>query len=342
MSQYNECLNQVKEYTIYNDELEVSAINFGASVTAIKTRDKEGNMENILASFQDIESYFSSPGPYLNAMVGPVAGRIAYGKYEIDGETRQLSINNGVNHLHGGASGISKQFFDVIEEVIDEKKILRFVLDTNHVVDGFSGDFHYEIKYILEKNTFTIESTCWPKQRTILNMTSHMYFNLSGELKRSIEGHLLMVPANHKTLIHDEGHPYEIVPIESGSAFDFRVPKKIGENFEIGDDEFAITRGYDTCFVLDNGNKIVLEDEISGRILEVITDQRSVVVYSANYFDEQLILNEGRKGQPFCSIALETQDIPNVVNIAPSDAKIYDENSPYSQKTTYIFGMINE
>ena len=336
MCQYKDELSKVIEYTISNDEVELSVLNFGATVTSIRTKDKDGKVENILASFDDVESYFSKPGPYLNAMVGPVAGRIGYGQYSINGEVHSLSINNGKNHLHGGTSGISKQFFNVEKDT----NSITLTLDTDHDVDGFTGTYHYEIKYILNKNTLTIEAKCTPENKTILNMTSHMYFNLSGELKNSINEHLLTLPASKKTKIHEDGQPCCIMPIIEGSAFDFRTAKLIGRNFEIGDEEFNITRGYDTAFVLNGDEPIELVDKESGRTLEIHTDQKSVVVYSANYFDDDLTLNEGRKGYPFSCLAMETQDTPNGINIEGVSTKIYDKDTPYNQKTTYIFGII--
>ena len=327
---------ELKEYVIKNAEIELRAINYGASVTAIKVKDRDGNFENILASFDDLNSYLDYPDPYLNAIVGPTAGRIAYGEYRILDNDVKLSINNGKHHLHGGSTGISRQYFEVEEIVQEKKKILRFTLETNHDIDGLTGKYYYEADYIIEGNTLTMKTRCTPEKPAIINMTSHMYFNLSGELKSSIKKQLLKLPAKEKLVLHEDGHPYRIDSINKGSAFDFSELTVIEDNYSIGDEEFKISLGYDVAFILED-EPIILMDEESGRIMNIDTDQKCVVVYSANYFDESLILNNKIKGYPFSCIALETQDIPNGINIDGIETKVYDKDNPYTQETIYTF-----
>ena len=337
---YNYEGNLVYEYTMKNDELEVRALNYGATITMINVPNKDGLKENVVAAYHEIGAYFEQPDPYLNAMVAPSAGRIAYGKYTIDGKEYTVSLNNPPNHLHGGITGISKQFFNVEEIQENKKQILRFTLDVDHSEDGYSGMYTYQIDYLLEGNSFTISSLCAPKHRGIANMTSHMYFNLSGELKDSINGHELKIPSSKKVKVNKDTCPSEIVDIKRNTTFDFSNNKTILQNFAKGDKEFAITKGYDTTFLLNEGNTISLYDKVSGRILDITTDQKSVVVYSANYFDSQLVLNEKRKGYPFCCIALETQDIPNGINILGEEGRLFDKQHPYKQITTYTFHKI--
>lgn len=328
---------EIYEYTIKNDWIELSTLNFGATISAIKVADKNGKVANVVASFDDIQSYFTCPDPYLNAMVGPTAGRIGYGTYELNQETYTLSINNGLHHLHGGHTTIAKQIFDVSEIEEATCKILRFTLRTSHQEDGYPGVYTYCIDYILDKNTLTIQSTCTPSQTSLCNLTSHVYFNLSGDLENSIKQHTLKIPATKKVAIHEDGHPYKIVDIKQGSAFDFSATHVMEDNFSKGDDEFKITRGYDAAYLLDTTATIELADPMSGRKVSIDTDQKSVVVYSANYFDETLRLNHGRRGYPLSAIALETQAIPNAVQIAKADIQLYDENHPYKQCTRYTF-----
>lgn len=327
----------VYAYTFGNAALEVTAIDFGATICAIKTKDRNGNMENVVVDFKNPQDYIDCPGPYLNAIVGPVAGRIAYGEYDLDGVTQHLSINNGLNHLHGGASGISKQRFHV-EEIKGEYPKLRFTLKTQHDVDGYVGAFTYQIDYTVIDTVLQVEYACIPEKKTVLNMTSHLYFNLSGEMKESIKEHALMLPSAHKLKIHEDGFPYCVEEIVKDSTFDFSTLRNIGENFELGSEEYVLTRGYDTPFLLDKGNEILLACEKSGRRLRIKTDQKSVVVYSANYFDESMYMNEGRQAYPFCCIALETQDAPNGVNIDGLETQqIFDHEHPYHQCTQYHF-----
>lgn len=330
---------QHNQYVIKTENIEVRAIRYGACITMIKVSDRNGKKANVLASFQDVKDYVQQPDPYLNAMVGPVAGRIAYGAYTLGQTKKQLSITNGLHHLHGGKSGISKQSFHVEKICEGVVQKLRFTLDTKHDCDGFCGMFHYEIEYIVEGNILTIKARCRPEKATILNMTSHLYFNLSGDLRTSIAHHLLEIPAKKKVGIHKDGHPYGILPIKKGTAFDFTKKIEIGKAYALGDAEFSITKGYDTAFLLD-GNIIRLEDEASGRVLTIKTNQESVVMYTANYFNDALVLNQGKKGFPFCCLALETQAVPNGVNLDQMETKQYDMDHPYEQTTQYTFSIL--
>ena len=136
----------VYAYTIQNEAIHMTALNFGAVITELKTSDRSGNMENVVAAFPDIMDYERQQGPYLNAVVSPVAGRIAYGSYSMENTVHQLSINNGCHHLHGGTGGISRQLFHVEEE----EQALHFHLECRHDMDGFpQGTYRYDIWYRL-------------------------------------------------------------------------------------------------------------------------------------------------------------------------------------------------
>lgn len=324
----------VYAYTIENEYIQLTALNFGATITELKTADRTGSMENVAASFSDILDYERQEGPYLNAVVGPVAGRIAYGRYTMDHSVHQLSINNGCHHLHGGAGGISKQLFTV--EV--EKQALHFHLECRHAMDGFpQGSYVYDVWYRLSGNTLTIEYLGTPPQKSLMNMTSHLYFNLSGNLQDSVLEHDLRMDSVEKLKIHADGHPYQKERIEAEGAFDFRNLISIRKRYELGHPEFQYTRAYDTPFLLgDKG--ITLYHAGSGRRLDIITDAPCVVMYSANYFDDALILNSNKRGEAFTALALETQELPNVVNIeGVTERSFFDPLHPYKQQTVYTF-----
>lgn len=321
----------VYEYTIENKVLKINVLNFGGTISGIYFKEDHTNM---VASFLNKQDYIDQGGPYLNALVGPVAGRIAYGKYEINCVTHQLSINNGVHHLHGGASGVSKKLFDIIQ-LSDTS--LHLHLETSHEEDGYPfGTYIYDIDYILNDHDFTIKYHCTPPDVSLLNMTNHLYFNLGG-MKEDITHHLLKLPSTKKCRIEKECHPSCIEPIIKGSAFDFSSLSEIEQNLIINDPEFENTKYYDTPFLLDEGH-IILKDPHTAHRLDILTDQSSVVVYTANWFDENQIFESGMKGHALCSIALETQDIPNGINIEGCHPhQIYDPQHPYTQTTTYRF-----
>lgn len=325
----------VYEYTIENEVLKLTALNFGATITGIYIKEDQ-HFENMVTSFQDIMDYERQGGPYLNAIVGPVAGRIAYGSYKMNEEKHHLSVNNGLHHLHGGASGISKKNFTVRED----GDTLHFHMETTHDEDGFpKGTYTYDVSYRLCGNQLTISYCGIPPVLSLMNMTSHLYFNLSGDMKDSICTHDIYIPSVQKEVIHSDGHPYKIEDIKKGSAFDFSTMRNIGDNYKLNDPEFAYTKAFDTPFLLEK-KPILLYHKNSERLLRIQSDSPCVVMYTANYFDEALLWQNGTHGYPMCAVALETQDIANGVNIPHCSAHPFsDKKHPYHQTTTYTFDI---
>lgn len=321
----------VYEYTIENDFLKVNVLNFGGTISGIWLKEDHTAM---VAAFKNKQDYIEQGGPYLNALVGPIAGRIAYGHCKIEDQEWQLSINNGAHHLHGGASGISKQLFTITQLSGTE---LALHLETSHELDGYpKGIYVYDVRYQLKDHTLLIQYHCTPPALSLVNMTNHLYFNLSG-MEESIAHHMLLLPATKKCKIEKEGEPSCVYEISKDSAFDFTTLRDIQTNREKGDPEFANTLHYDTPFLLDK-DTITLYDPKTDHQVSITTDQSSVVVYTANYFDEALLFENGRKGYPLCAIALETQDIPNGINMeGVSTHQVFDSAHPYHQTTSYTF-----
>ena len=334
---YN-CNNQkINAYTFDNDQLKATILDFGATVHELCVKEADGTWTHMAASYQKMSDYFDQGGPYLNAIVGPVAGRIGYGTYYLDGNVQKLSINNGANHLHGGATGVSKQFFNV-EFLKDGRCGVACTLKASHAIDGFKGTFDYTIYYIIENNTLTIEYKCVPTNKTLLNMTNHLYFNLSGSTKECVmDNHVLQFACDNKLKLHKDGQPFKVEPIVKDGPFDFNNGANLKENFEKGSDEFAISVAFDTPFLLKDGI-IKLKHVPTGNTLTINTDQKAVVAYSACWFDENLTFHDGTIGYKYNSIALETQDAPNGINIDEYEHnQIFSPEHLYTQKTSYTF-----
>lgn len=327
---------EFKEYTIENEVLKLTAIAYGAAITGIYMKDRNGVSENIVASFRDPQDYERQGGPYLNAIVGPTAGRIAYGKYTMDGQSHQLSINAAPHHLHGGYSGISKKMFTVTEH----EQELKFHLVTTHEEDGYpQGEYSYEITYRLDGANLIMDLKGTPPTKSLLYMTSHLYFNLAGNMKEPVIDHELTLPTYVKAAIHPDGHPYKLESIEPHSPFDFTTPVTLRKQIDRHPDEFAITKALDTPFLLEKDDVILYHKE-SGRELRMRSSANSVVVYTANYFDESLIFQQGNHGYPLCAVALEPQELPNGVNIPEACVHPFaDEHHPFKQTTTYHFSI---
>lgn len=324
--------DEIKEYVLKNEYLEIHALNHGATITAIYMADRHGTKENIVCAFEDKMDFVKDRDLYLNKIVGPVAGRIAFGKYPYG----SLKPFPSKHHLHGGEHGLSFQCFDVQMQVPDT---LIFTLKTNHQSDGYLGQFHYRILYRLEKNQLVMEIEASSDHDNLLNLTSHLYFNLSGNLQRDIMQHELCIPSQYVADIHTDGYPYRIIPIKKGSGLDFMQRRVIQDGYSDDDPFFQYTKGLDHPFLLTS-SPITLYDPASGRQLTIHTDRKAIVVYASNYFNETHHFEHHVLGRPHLAIALEPQECPNGINIEEVKQKAYyPAYSPYHAKTTYVFDV---
>ncbi|MFV0254952.1 MAG: hypothetical protein ACK5G7_02340 [Erysipelotrichaceae bacterium] len=329
--------HQLKEYSIENKFLRVSILNYGATIKAIYY--KNDNLEvNMVATLAKNEDYLSDINPYMNSIVGPTAGRIAYAHYLDNDNIIGLSANSNKHHLHGGFSTTSKKYF-LVEEISASK--LKLTLIANHEDDGYpQGAYRYQIIYTLQENTLKIDYQCIPPSRSLLNLTNHLYFNL-GSSASDIRNHILTIPANARARITKDNYPDKMVEIPDNSPYNFRKGANIGEQLLKNSSEFKTTKGFDHPFYLDS-NTIKLENFDTGYCLEIETDQEAVVVYTANWFSEQIILEGGILGKAQQFIALEVQEIPNSINMPELITSFYDAENPYFQTTSYKFTKINK
>ena len=317
-------MSEMKTYIIKNEYLEVHILNFGGTVDKIYCKDSNGNMENVLLSYNKKEDYINFPGPYLNALVGPIAGRIKDGKCN----GREFTVNNGTNHLHGGNDGVSFVYWD-IEQVSDTKLICT--LTKNHDGDGYKGTFNYKVTYSLNEDALVLEYDHSCDELNPFGSTSHMYFNLSGDLKHGISNHILTSNITKMEMLDDSGAPCCVADIEKGSCFDFTTGKVLGDALASNHPQFVITEGGIDHPFLVNG-PITLEDPVSKRVMEINTDAPCVVVYTSNFIDDTTIFQNETVGYKHIAVAIELQDYANAINLG-----LATEKKEYKQTTSYRF-----
>ena len=317
-------MSEMKTFIIKNDQLDVHVLNYGATVDKIYCKDENGKMENVLLSYHKKEDYINFPGPYLNAIVGPIAGRIKDGKCN----GREFTVNNGTNHLHGGIHGVSFDYWN-IEQVSETKIICTHT--KNHDEDGYKGTFNYKVTYSVEGDALVLEYDHSCDQLNPLGSTSHMYFNLSGDLKRGIYEHVLTSDITKMEMLDESGAPCCVETIEKGSCFDFTEGKVLGDALSVSHPQYDITGGGIDHPFLVNG-PIKLEDPISKRVLEITTDQPCVVIYASNYIDNTTIFQNETIGYKHIALAIELQDYANAINLG-----LREESKEYKQKTSYRF-----
>ena len=321
-------INKVEKYELHNEFLTVKFLNYGGTITSI-TANKVDATRNLVASYDKLEDLLEDRDFYINSLVAPVAGRIAYAKYNDGDKDVHLSKDKNNNHLHGGKRGISFQLFNV--DMKSETEAL-LTLNTDHSEDGFVGTFDYKVIYKLEDNDFSIEYLCVPSEKTILNMTSHLYFNLNGNPQEPVHNHDLYIKSNKRMTIHPDNYPGNVIEIDR-AAYDFNELRNLGETLDSEDEHIVKAKGLDTPYLIED-DVILQVDDLK---MTIKTDGECGVFYTANYFNEDMILNNGNRGRQHAAIAIETQDMPNGINVTKDHKYLFGPDRPYTQMTHYIF-----
>lgn len=332
----------VKCYTLKNAFLEIEILNYGGVIRKISSPDKNGKMENIVLNLSNIADY-EERSPYFGAIVGRNAGRIANGYITINGVKYSLAKNNGENNLHGGIDNFSHKIWDS-KEIKGENFIgVELSLKSPHLEEGFPGNILATVTYKLIDNELVIEYNATSDMDTYLNLTNHTYFNLSGDFKRDISDEYLTLACKEFIAVDEATLPVKVTDVKR-TPFDFQKSKELAPALNSDYEQIVIVNhGLDHPFILDEtrkGSAAILEDKVSGRKLEVYTDQPAVVIYSGNYLYEIGKLSDGSDCKKHMGICFETQDYPNVLNFMPEKAKIYNSSKVYSQKTVFKFTTI--
>ena len=329
---------EVIQYTMKNNNgIEVSVLNFGGIITRIITPDKDGNLENIVLSYKDIEDYFNNPS-YYGALIGRTAGRIGGSKVILDNEKYEFYPNYNPNSGHGGKEGFDKKFWDVEEIISSNECGLELFYYSENGEEGYPGNVSVKVIYTLNNDNelkFLIKANS--DKDTLFNMTNHSYFNLSGNYKRDITKSELKINADTYLEIDNTGAVTGKIINCENTPFDFTVKKEVGRDITSTDKQLELGNGYDHPFIFNNekGN-ISLEDKESGRILKVETNQPAVVVYTANYPGNEELTN-GEKPKFRGGICLETQAPPISESGMFIEQSILRKNEEYSKETKYKF-----
>lgn len=316
------------EYTMSNQLIEVKALNYGGVITSFKLMNTD---RNIVVAYDDKALYKENPF-YLGSHVGPVAGRIKAGQYEMDGQTIQLETNDNGNHLHGGTTRLDQMFFETLYEDDDRFPALVFIqsVDYDQTNSGYKGIVKYIITMKLVANTLMINHKAFPTHKMPINMVNHMYFNL--QQSNSIHDHIMEIDSsNILELDNNMAYTGHLIPVVN-TAFDFRTANIIGNKIRKGHPQFEITRNIDHFYVLEDKKTVTLFDSKSQQALNVTTTGDGAVIYLANYFDEQFINESGERARNQSAIAIEPCHFP--LNIGKD--RFYDALNPFEMTTTYV------
>lgn len=331
----------VKKYVLTNCKgMKVILTDLGAAVVDLFVPGKEG-MVNVSLSYDNPLSY-EKETTYFGAVVAPYANRIADSKFEIDGFWYQLDKNDNENNLHSGYNTLAKKVWNVKEQ---EDNRVVFSYNAKHLEQGFPGNIHYEVDYeVTEENELVISYYAISDKKTLLNMTNHTYFNLSGITSGSVERHELWIKASRYTPVIDaKAIPTgEIIGVEE-TPFDFREPKEIGRDIQVEFNQLKFGQGYDHNFVLDRETEGVekiasVYAKDTGVQMDVWTDCMGLQLYTGNFMAGQIGPN-GYVYQKHGGFCLETQCFPNSANEKRFVRPLVEANMPYNSTTVYAFSV---
>lgn len=322
--------------------------NYGGRIVSLLIPCKEGIFDDVVNGFHHINDYLNTSEVYYGAVIGRYANRIANARFSLDGKTYQLMANNGPNSLHGGPGGFH-------QVVWDAKQLDRQTLQLNyvspHLEEGFPGNLDVKVTYMLsDDNALHIEYNASTDHTTVINLTNHAFFNLSGEGSSTINDHFIKIYAHHYTPVNEVLIPTgEIAPVEN-TPFDFRDFRRIGEFVDADHPQIQIGKGYDHNFVLMKTPGIQgaaelaasVYDPISGRKMDVYTSEPGMQFYGGNFLSGNVI---GKRGEPYLfrsSFCLETQHFPDSPNQPHFPSVVLHPGQTYTSKTIYQFSLFSE
>lgn len=323
--------NHIDYLRLKNEYLEVVVTNYGCTILNVFVKDKNNQIQDVVLGYETIEEY-QNYDAYLGALVGRVANRIGKGTFSLNGETYQLAINNGPNCLHGGIKGFSYQVFDY--EIKDDQLIFHYVSPDGE--ENFPGTLDFYAIYQLIEDRLVVHYQANTDKDTLINITNHSYFNLSGH-PCNIDQHYLRIASNQYAPVDQDGLTTGEIVSSTDSPFDFQEEKQIKEQIYRDHEQLMIAKGFDHPFIFNQKeNQVTLYCQETGIELTVSTTLPQAQVYSANYLDGRL----GKNGQPMnerAAICIETQNMPDSIHNEKEPTVILKKGDTYDETTSYRF-----
>ena len=328
-------------YTLRNAAgMEVCITNFGGRIVSIMAPDRDGQLRDVVLGFDNVDDYIHIPSDF-GASIGRYANRINKGQINIDGKAIQLPTNNFGHCLHGGPEGWQYQVYEANQVDGTTLELTRISPDGDM---NFPGNMVAKVTYHLtENNAVEISYEATTDKKTIVNMTHHSYFNLSGDPSQPATDHVLYVNAEAFTPVDNTYMTTgEIAPV-AGTPMDFTTPKPVGQDIDTPDNEqLANAAGYDHNWVLATAGDLTqvaasLYSPQSGIKVTVYTDEPGIQVYSGNFLDGTVTGKRGIAYPGRASVCLETQHYPDSPNHPEWPSVILEPGQTYHSHCTYHF-----
>lgn len=321
--------------------ISVDIITYGGRITSLMAPDKNGKKENVVLGFDNLKQY-EKENPFFGALVGRYGNRIAKGKFNLNGIEYTLAKNNGENSLHGGIKGFDKVVWQV-EGIGESDSYVSLKLSylSKDMEEGFPGNLTTVVTYTLNKdNSLDVLYEASTNKSTVVNLTQHSYFNLSGDFSKPISDHELQIAADKYVPVDDALIPTGDLASVEGTPFDFNEPKLIGKDIDADNKQIKLGGGFDHCWVFkeaEKGYRSVAKayHPGTGRTLEILTTEPGMQFYSGNFLDGTLPDPNGGTYAKRSGFCLETQHYPDSPNQPEFPSVVLDPGQKYRTKTTF-------
>ncbi len=333
----------VDKYIMKNEKgMEISVITYGGIITSWTAPDRNNNYKDIVLGYNTLEEY-EKETPFFGALIGRYGNRIAKGKFSLDGTEYTLATNNDTNHLHGGDKGFDKVVWNASETKTDSTASLVLTYLSKDMEEGYPGNLETKVTYTLTNdNELQIVYEATTDKKTIVNLTQHSYFNLTGNFSKTILDHEITIDADKLVPVDATLIPTGELTDVTNTPFDFRKAKTIGQDINTENEQLERGLGYDHCWVLNNQNKGVrlvasAYEKESGRQLDVYSDEPGIQLYTGNFLDGTLPNKQGGTYAHRTGFCLETQHYPDSPNQENFPTTVLNPGEKYISKTSFKF-----
>ncbi|NUV54722.1 galactose mutarotase [Streptomyces coelicolor] len=335
---------RVDRWTLENGGTRMGVLSYGGIVHSLEVPDRRGRYANISLGLRTLEEYVDS-SPYFGALIGRYGNRIGEGTFTLDGTRCQLSVNDGDNSLHGGERGFDKRVWDVEPFTRGSDVGLHLYYTSADGEMGYPGTLRTKVTYTLTRHgDWRVDYEAVTDRPTVVNLTSHVYWNLAGEGSGSIMDHELSIAASRYTPVDAGLIPTGELAKAAGTPFDFRRAKPVGRDIRTAHQQLLYGQGFDHNWVLDKGitarpeHAATLRDPASGRTLRIATNEPGLQFYSGNFLDGTLVGSGGRVYRQGDGLCLETQHFPDSPNRPAFPSTVLRPGETYRTTTVHTFG----
>jgi aldose 1-epimerase len=319
----------------------ISITDYGATIVAIQVPDRSGKLADVVLGYDSLQGYEADTF-YCGGLIGRYGNRIGGAQFTLDGKTYPLAKNDSRNSLHGGKRGFNKVIWTAHDPLSKDGQTLELTYASKDGEEGYPGTLSVRVRYTwTDGNELRVQYFAHTDKPTVVNLTNHSYFNLTGDPGKNILGHMLQLQAPRFTPIDDGLIPTGELREVEGTPFDFQMPVAIGKRIADSDEQLKFGKGYDHNLVLAAGTGLKLAarvvEPVTGRVLEIRTTEPGVQFYSGNFLDGDAGGKNGSILAYRTGFCLETQHFPDSPNHANFPSTVLRPGQIYQTETVYRF-----